>query len=142
MAPTVITIFWKLIDINIDDMNTAFLKSISLLMTKWRKRFVIHQIAYPPMCLLFMLQRFLCKRRQCTQHLRVYNSHKLCFKMKMTKVYSKHLLMKSSRNNFIFLLAFYLIMCLMKAPKNFGKIAILKIWELDSLKVSKLTSVN
>ena len=69
-------------------------------MTKLKKRFVIHQIAYPPMCLLFMLQRFLCKRRQCTQHLRVYNSHKLCFKMKMTKVYSKHLLMKSSRNNF------------------------------------------
>ena len=30
------------------------------------------------------------------------------------------LLMKSSKNNFIFLPAFYLIMCLMKAPKNFG----------------------
>ena len=31
---------------------------------------------------------------------------KLCFEMKMTKVYSKILLMKSSRNNFIFLLLF------------------------------------
>ena len=59
--------------------------------------------------------------------------YKLCFETKMTKVYSKNLLMKSSKNNFIFLLVFYLIMCLMKAPKNFGKIAILKIWELISL---------
>ena len=40
--------------------------------------------------------------------------------------------MKISRNNFIFLLAFYLIMCLMKAPKNFEKIAILKTQELVS----------
>ena len=38
--------------------------------------------------------------------------------------------MESSKNNFIFLLVFYLIMCFMKAQKNFGKIAILKIWEL------------
>ena len=35
--------------------------------------------------------------------------------------------MESSKNNFIFLLVFYLIMCFMKAQKNFGKIAILKI---------------
>ena len=40
--------------------------------------------------------------------------------------------MKRSENNFIFLPAFYLIMCLMKAQKNFEKIAILKIWELVS----------
>ena len=52
--------------------------------------------------------------------------------MKMTKVYSKNLLMKSSRNNFIFLPVFYLIMCLMKASRNFEKIAILKILELVS----------
>ena len=51
---------------------------------------------------------------------------KLCFETKMTKVYSKILLMKSSRNNFVFLPAFYLIMWLMKASKNFGKITILK----------------
>ena len=49
--------------------------------------------------------------------------------MKSTKLYPKILLVKSSENNFIFLPAFYLIMCLMKALKNFGKIAILKIWE-------------
>ena len=46
---------------------------------------------------------------------------------KSTKVYSKMLLMKSSENNFIFLPVFYLIMWPMKAPKNFGKIDILKI---------------
>ena len=53
--------------------------------------------------------------------------------MKMTKVFSKISLVKSSKNNFIFLPVFYLIMCLMKAQKNFGKIAILKTWELVSL---------
>ena len=58
---------------------------------------------------------------------------KHCFETKMTKVYSRILLMKSSKDNFGFLLVFHLIMCLMKAPKNFGKIAILKIWELISL---------
>ena len=47
--------------------------------------------------------------------------------MKSTKLYSKILLVKSSENNFIFLPAFYLIMCLMKASKNFGKTDILKI---------------
>ena len=52
---------------------------------------------------------------------------KLCFETKMTKVSSKNLLRKNAKNIFIFLPVFYLIMCLMKAPKNFGKIAILKI---------------
>ena len=51
----------------------------------------------------------------------------------MTKVYSKILLMKSSGSNFIFLPVFYLIMWVMKSSKNFGKIVILKIWELISL---------
>ena len=36
----------------------------------------------------------------------------------------------SSAIIFIFLPAFYLIMCLMKSPKNFEKRAILKMWEL------------
>ena len=40
--------------------------------------------------------------------------------------------MKSSKKNFIFLLVFYLVMCLMKAPKNYEKIAILKTQELVS----------
>ena len=48
-------------------------------------------------------------------------------------LYSKIVLVKCSGNNFIFLLEFYLIMCFMKAQKNFGKITILKIWELVSL---------
>ena len=40
--------------------------------------------------------------------------------------------MKTSENIFIFSPVFYLIMCLMKAPKNFEKIAILKTQELVS----------
>ena len=48
-------------------------------------------------------------------------------------LYSKIVLMKSSGNNFIFLSVFYLIICFMKAPKNFGKMTILKIWVLVSL---------
>ena len=58
---------------------------------------------------------------------------KLRSEMNRTKVSHKTLLMKSSGNHFIFLLVFYLIMWVMKASKNFGKIAILKIWELISL---------
>ena len=34
------------------------------------------------------------------------------------------------KNKIFFSSAFYLIMCLMKSPKNFEKIAILKMWEL------------
>ena len=49
-----------------------------------------------------------------------------------TNAIPKKLLVKSSENGFIPVPAFYLIMC-MKAPKNFEKIAILKIWELVSL---------
>ena len=54
----------------------------------------------------------------------------------------KKLLVKSLENDFIFVPAFYLIksMCLMKAPKNFEKRAILKIFELVSLWGLKLTS--
>ena len=57
---------------------------------------------------------------------------KLCFETKMTKVFSKILLIKSSRNNFIFLPVICL-MYFMKSSKNFGKKAILKTWELISL---------
>jgi len=44
-------------------------------------------------------------------------------------VISRKLLVKSSENDFIFLPALYLIMCLMQASKNSEKIAILKILE-------------
>ena len=57
---------------------------------------------------------------------------KLWSEMNQTKVFSKIILVKSSRSNFIFLPVFYLIMCLMKDPNFFEKIAILKIWELVS----------
>ena len=58
---------------------------------------------------------------------------KLWSETNRTKEYSKKLLIKSPGDNFIFLPVFYLIMWVMKAPKNFGKITILKIWELISL---------
>ena len=51
--------------------------------------------------------------------LSAYKCHKGNFK--------KKILVKSSENDFIFVPAFYLVMCLMKAPKNFEKITILKI---------------
>ena len=41
--------------------------------------------------------------------------------MNLTKVSPKFSLMKNLGNNFIFLPAFYLIMWVMKASKNFGK---------------------
>ena len=53
--------------------------------------------------------------------------YKLWSEMNRTWVSHKILLMKSSGNHFVFLPVFYL-----KASKNFGKIAILKIWELIS----------
>ena len=56
----------------------------------------------------------------------------VCSHSKVTKVYSKISLMKSSENDFIFSSAFYLIMCLMKAKKNFQKIVISKTRELVS----------
>jgi len=46
---------------------------------------------------------------------------------KTEKSILRFLFIKSSKNNFIFLPVFYLVMFLMKAQKNFGKIAILKI---------------
>ena len=48
----------------------------------------------------------------------------------VTKVISKKILVKSSENYFIFVPAFYLIMCLMASPKSFEIIAILKKWQL------------
>ena len=62
---------------------------------------------------------------------------KLRLETKETKVSPKNSLVKSSGNNSIFLPVFNLIICVMKASNNFGKIAILKIWELISLGVVK-----
>ena len=45
-------------------------------------------------------------------------------------VYSKFLLMKSSKKYLIFSSACYLIIWLMRSPKNFGKIDILNILQL------------
>ena len=45
----------------------------------------------------------------------------------------KNVIVEKFRKQFNFLPVFALIMCFMKAPKNFVKVAILKIWELVSL---------
>ena len=63
---------------------------------------------------------------------KLWFSPKLWSEMNRTKVSHKISLMKSSGNHFIFLPVFYLITWVMKASKDFGKIAILKIWELIS----------
>ena len=63
----------------------------------------------------------------------IFFPYKLRLEMKETKVFPLILLVKSSGNKFIFLPVFYLIISVMKASKNFGKRAILKIWELISL---------
>ena len=59
--------------------------------------------------------------------------YKLWSETNQTKVCSKNLLIKSSEIFLTFLPVVYLIMWVMKASKNFGKIAILEIWELISL---------
>ena len=53
--------------------------------------------------------------------------------MNQTKVLQ--LLMKSIKNDFIFLPVFYLIMSLMKALKNFGELNILKMVEANSVRI-------
>ena len=60
------------------------------------------------------------------------NKHIVWCAKNLTQQYSKILLVKSSEIDFIFLSAFYLIICLMKAKKNFEKIAIFKTQELVS----------
>ena len=66
-----------------------------------------------------------------TENMHKYQDIVLCAK-NLTQLYSNILLEKSSENDFIFLPAFYLNMCLIKAKKNFEKIANLKTRELVS----------
>ena len=56
-----------------------------------------------------------------------YYSHKVCTIKNNTNLDLIFCLIKSSKIDFIFLPAFYLIMWLMTSQKNFEKIAILKI---------------
>ena len=51
-----------------------------------------------------------------------FNTYKLCFETKSTKLYSKMLLVKSSEDNFVFSPAFYQIMCFMKGGFQFMQI--------------------
>ena len=68
--------------------------------------------------------------------------NKVCPIENNTNLNSNFCLIKSSKIDFIFLPAFYLIMWLMVSPKNFEKMAILKIWRLFSSELSKLTLAN
>ena len=102
-----------------------FLKSKILLRHKLFLNWPHFLLAYTKICSLFLTKYAYYIGRNA--------SHKVCFETKITKLYSKMILVKRSENNFVFLPVFYLIMWLMKASKNFGKIAILKIWELISL---------
>ena len=52
---------------------------------------------------------------------------------KADKTIFKYCISEKFRKQLYFLPVFYLILCFMKAQKNFGKITILKIWELVSL---------
>ena len=52
---------------------------------------------------------------------------------KYDSIIFKKIIREKFRNQLKFLSVFYHIMCLMKAFRSFGKIAILKIWELVSL---------
>ena len=70
------------------------------------------------------------------------NESKVCPIENNTNLNSFFCLIKSSKIDFIFFSAFYLIMWLMTSPKNFEKITILKIWQLVSLKLSKFTLVR
>ena len=54
----------------------------------------------------------------------------------------KNFINEKFKKIFNFLPAFYPIMLLMISPKNFEKMAILKIWRLFSSELSKLTSAN
>ena len=56
-----------------------------------------------------------------------YSSNYTPFRNERDNLFHYFSVMKSSKTNFIFLPAFYLIMWLMKAPKNFEKILILKM---------------
>ena len=74
----------------------------------------------------------------CGGWVRGKESHTNIFKLQLeknqTKVSHNILLMKRSADHFISLPVFYLITGVMTASKNSWKIAILKIWELISLR--------
>ena len=66
-----------------------------------------------------------------------YMSTKVCPIENNTNLNSIFYVTKSSKISFIFLPAFHLIIWLIASPKNFEKIANLKVWQLISLWCSK-----
>ena len=70
----------------------------------------------------------LCSRERNIRVVSIFNTqYKDWILKKQTKVYSRFLIEKISEFFFILLPAFTLIMRIMTSPKNFEKIAILKI---------------
>ena len=86
----------------------------------------------PPQLLIYLLGSIWGVKRNWIDSWLESASNIVCSDLKVTKVNSKIVLIKSSKNYFIFLPAFYLVMCLMKDPKNFWRIVILKTRELVS----------
>ena len=72
------------------------------------------------------------KKTICIYLLSTYSCYSLMDK-KTEKSILKFFIYKKFKKQFYFLPIFYLVMSLVKAQKNFGKISILKIWELISL---------
>ena len=66
----------------------------------------------------------------------------ICSYSNVTKVNLKMLLMKSSESDFIFLPAFYPIICVMNAPNNYKRIIIFKTLQQVSFWGVKITSAN
>ena len=94
-----------------------------------KEKNVLQNMCYNKMNFLIIIKLqnfFKCQTQEAT-FLNIVFSY-----LKVTKVNSKILLMKSLKKYFIFLPAFYLVLCLMEAPKNFWKIVILKRGELVS----------
>ena len=100
---------------------------------KWGEKKMVNLMNYRPRRRLFLW----CQIKNWPKlsvpftELQSLRSIDLCMKRE-TKVTPEFLLVKSSENDFIFLPAYYLIIWLMKAKKNFEKIAILKTQGLVS----------
>ena len=62
----------------------------------------------------------------------LFPNYRLVRKKYDSNIFKNIIIREKFRNQLKFLSVFYHIMCLMKAFRSFGKIAILKIWELVS----------
>jgi hypothetical protein len=93
---------------------------------KWKNRLERNTLMWGPLSSVFT------PRWASSKSFIIQEGSRFLFEMNQTKGFFKIFINEKFRNDFISLPVFYLIMCLMKAPKNFEKIAILKIWRLVS----------